>query len=238
MTAASYETVKYDTAEAAKLVLPSYQFGVDVNGAAEGGFTTLVYEPYLNGDVKRTWTSWDAFTGRWWSTKKINGQDTRDVLKRLPEIVVDNPAAVVLYYGVNVGAGNAGADVAFDSVSFGTAIGSCTEHQWTSHRHADRRCDHDRPAGAQHRRTVNDARCRAAGHRRTDRTAHRSRRRHDHRGHCAAPGVAPPAASDSPPDLTSEQIRPQALLPERKARAGLRPTGRTINSQRHVSCFL
>jgi phage tail protein X len=58
VNAASYETVKYDTVDAAAVVLPAYQLGVDINGPADGGFTTLVYEPYLNAEgVKRTWTA-------------------------------------------------------------------------------------------------------------------------------------------------------------------------------------
>ena len=46
---------------------PSYQLLVDLNGEGEGGFTTLVYEPYWNGAVTAgTWQQWDVDAGNFW----------------------------------------------------------------------------------------------------------------------------------------------------------------------------
>ncbi|MCU1377847.1 MAG: cartilage oligomeric matrix protein [Acidimicrobiales bacterium] len=89
---------------------------VDVNGAAPGGFTTLVYEPYVNPSVtaivNQTWQRWDADAGRWWSSR---GTATPAVLPACKQatpcswssIVAGSPAAVVGGgVGVNQGSGN------------------------------------------------------------------------------------------------------------------------------------
>jgi hypothetical protein len=89
---------------------------VDVNGAAPGGFTTLVYEPYVNPSVtaivNQTWQRWDADAGRWWSSR---GTATPAVLPGCKQatpcswssIVAGSPAAVVGGgVGVNQGSGN------------------------------------------------------------------------------------------------------------------------------------
>jgi hypothetical protein len=132
VTALSYDTAKYDTSEGSKVVLPAYQLAIDPDGPdVAGGFTTLVYEPYLNGDVATGWTTHDkiAVTGKWWSTRSINGMADRSVLKTLPEINAANPNAMVWLYGVDVGAGAAGADVAWDAVTF-AAAGKCATQTW------------------------------------------------------------------------------------------------------------
>jgi hypothetical protein len=102
----------------------SLQLALDLNGGtlADGGFTTLVYEPYLNGDVTPgVWQSWNASAGRWWSTRTGGGlvaggggcpcYTKADVWAR-------DPDAVVLGIGVNIGSNNPSYVVATDGVQF------------------------------------------------------------------------------------------------------------------------
>jgi len=99
---------------------------IDFNGSAEGGFSTLVFEPVYNTDqgavVSGEWQSWTASgSGVWWSTRAINGQcagATATCDKTWDEIVAANPDAVVKGgFGVNQGSGNPGLTSAVDKLS-------------------------------------------------------------------------------------------------------------------------
>jgi hypothetical protein len=97
---------------------------VDWNGAAAGGFTTLVWEPIYNtaqgAVVSNVWQSWDAMTatGKWWSTKAITGQCAGAAVacwRSWSQIVANNPAATITGgIGFNVGSGNPGLTAAVD----------------------------------------------------------------------------------------------------------------------------
>jgi hypothetical protein len=94
---------------------------VDVNGAAPGGFTTLVYEPVYNGDVQDgVWQSWDAFLGGnaiWWSSNPIPGAPNRDTFVSWNTILANNPDAVIVGgFGVNQGSGNPALTSAVDAL--------------------------------------------------------------------------------------------------------------------------
>jgi hypothetical protein len=99
---------------------------VDYNGAAAGGFTTLVYEPvYNNGDqpvVTGEWQGWQADEGRWWSTQPINGQcagATGACFRTWEQIVANNLDAVITGgVGVNQGSGNPGLVSNVDAFTF------------------------------------------------------------------------------------------------------------------------
>ena len=104
----------------------SYQVAVDLNGAAEGGFTTLVYEPYWNGAVvPATWQQWDVDAGLFWSSRTF-AEGTCAViagaggppLYTLAQLQQLCPNAVVQAIGVNVGSFNPGYTVATDGVQF------------------------------------------------------------------------------------------------------------------------
>lgn len=79
---------------------------VDVNGAAAGGFTTLVYEPVYNGG------SLDAVrdgAAIWWSTRAIPGVPTSTTsYVSLADISAANPDATVSAVIINQGGGNPG----------------------------------------------------------------------------------------------------------------------------------
>lgn len=106
----------------------SYQLQLDGNGAAPGGFTTLVYEPYQNGAiVPATWQQWDVDAGLFWSTRTVvecglvagAGGPAIYTLAGMQALC---PNAVVLGNGVNIGTFNPGYTVATDGVQFNDTI--------------------------------------------------------------------------------------------------------------------
>ena len=123
--AMSYSTYRSSASTGSAVQVPSYQLGVDTNGAASGGFTTLVFEPVYNTDqgpiVDDEWQNWDAYNGgeaRWWSTRSITGQCAFDCYRTWDDIVASNPNAVVLYLSINQGSGNPGIDANVDAYTF------------------------------------------------------------------------------------------------------------------------
>ena len=123
------------------IVLPSLQLQIDTNGLdTDGGFTTLVFEPYqetptgpsqpITPDV---WQFWDATAKQWWSSRAIHCEggtpdDPFDLAAGAggppfttpAEIAGECPGAVVLGYGVNVGSNNPSAVTATDGLHFST----------------------------------------------------------------------------------------------------------------------
>lgn len=100
---------------------------IDYNGAAPGGFATLVYEPVYNSApgsvVNGMWQTWNADSGIWWSTQPINGQcagATAACDKTWAEIKANNPDATILAFGVNQGSGNPGLVTNVDALMIGT----------------------------------------------------------------------------------------------------------------------
>jgi hypothetical protein len=99
---------------------------VDVNGAAPGGFTTLVFEPVYNTDqgavVSGQWQAWDAYKGGqaiWWSSNPIPSAPNRDTFVPWSTILAANPDAVVLGgVGVNQGSGNPALVTNVDAFTF------------------------------------------------------------------------------------------------------------------------
>jgi hypothetical protein len=106
---------------------PSYQLAVDLNGAAAGGFTNLVYEPYWNGTVTPgVWQNWDVDSGQFWSSRSFSDGTTCTVVSgaggapfySLSSLKTACPDAVVLGFGVNVGTYNPSYVVETDGVQF------------------------------------------------------------------------------------------------------------------------
>lgn len=124
--------LSYDTKQNSGPVFaaPSYQLVVDTNGAAAGGFTTFVYEPYQNGVVTPgVWQSWDVDQGQFWSSRNLTCTGGSFVaggggapFYTLAQIQATCPEAVAIGFGVNIGSNNPSYDVESDLVAFnGTA---------------------------------------------------------------------------------------------------------------------
>jgi hypothetical protein len=131
LTALRYAT--YRSAGALQQVT-AINIQADVNGAAEGGFTTLVFEPVYNTPqgavVNGVWQTWDALAagaGRWWSTRDIPGVCAFDCFVAWSDILAANPDATVLgAIGLNQGSGNGGLTAAADQLVIGTTAGTTT----------------------------------------------------------------------------------------------------------------
>jgi len=112
------------TANAAQF--PSLQLVIDFNGDAEGGFSTLTYEPVYNDEfgaslVAGQWNRYDAGSQGWCSTRVIPGvfdegenQCSNGGVLLLEDISAALPDAVVGAFGINQGSGNPGLTSAVD----------------------------------------------------------------------------------------------------------------------------
>jgi hypothetical protein len=124
INAISYATYRDPSSTATAGQLPSINIEVDYNGAAPGGFTTLVFEPIYNpsqGAVQNgVWQTWDGVNGIWWSTRAINGVCATTCYVSWHDIVAANPDATILGgFGVNQGSGNGGLNAASDALTLG-----------------------------------------------------------------------------------------------------------------------
>ncbi|WP_433213273.1 hypothetical protein ACQP00_01690 [Dactylosporangium sp. CS-047395] len=119
----------------------SYQLPIDINGGTlnAGDFTTLVYEPYQDGQTitPNRWQNWDALRkgdAKWWSTRSLanvpNGA-TQSFPTAWSAIVAAYPDATVLAYGLDLGKGAPGASARADTLTFG-ADTTCMQHQWST----------------------------------------------------------------------------------------------------------
>jgi hypothetical protein len=107
--------------------LPAINIQVDANGAAPGGFTTLVFEPIYNtsqGAIQdNTWQTWDAYAGGaaiWWSSNPIPGAPNRDTFVSWNTILASNPDAVIVGgFGINQGSGNPALTASTDVLTIG-----------------------------------------------------------------------------------------------------------------------
>ena len=127
ISAISYATYREQTSTGPSYILPSINIAVDYNGpAVTGGFTTLVYEPVYNTDaasiLSGVWQPWNAYTGKWWSTRAINGVCAVGCYVSWSFIVQNNPDATILGgFGVNQGSGSAGLLAATDALTLGVS---------------------------------------------------------------------------------------------------------------------
>lgn len=115
----TYSTYRDSSSTAANIV-PSINMEIDFNGAEEGGFATLVWEPlyaYGAGAINNdTWQLWDTFApsqatfaGGWWSTRDFGDIDAFNDFVSW-ETIMDNVSedAFMGRVGVNLGTGPAG----------------------------------------------------------------------------------------------------------------------------------
>lgn len=155
----SYST--YRTSGAVANQLPAINIQVDVNGAAPGGFTTLVFEPVYNTGQQTiqdgVWQTWDAYNGGqaiWWSSNPIPGAPNRDTFVTWNTILANNPDAVIVGgFGINQGSGNPALTAATDALNIGyndfcvtynfdpyrvaTSAAACKNGGWQTLRRAD-----------------------------------------------------------------------------------------------------
>jgi hypothetical protein len=121
---------------------PSYQLLVCLGGFSStsgcSNFTTMVFEPYqMNGTdpstqpvINGVWQSWDAYAGKWWSSRTRTVSSSCAVVAgfggppfyTIPDLASACPDAVAVGFGVNIGSNNPNYNVESDLVSFnGTA---------------------------------------------------------------------------------------------------------------------
>jgi len=114
---------------------PSYQLLIDTDGTVGDGlgFTTLVYEPYNNGQtiVPNTWQAWDVDAGTFWSSRNVAAENANGGLVAgaggapfysLADVQAKYPNAVAIGFGVNVGSNNSNWDTRADAVQFNGTV--------------------------------------------------------------------------------------------------------------------
>ena len=97
---------------------------VDTVGNPDG-YTTLVFEPYLQsggaGAVGTdVWQEWDGAAGVWWSSRATNSQPNRSTTLTWAQVQAANPGAVIGGFGLNLGSYNPGQVVGVDGLTFGS----------------------------------------------------------------------------------------------------------------------
>jgi hypothetical protein len=118
----SYYTYRDGDSTATINQVPALNVAVDMNGAAAGGFTTLVFEPVYNTNQQNVavdqWQKWNAGDETiWWSSNPIAGAPNRDTFVSLASIKAANPNAVISAIAVNQGGGNPGLIAAADGLT-------------------------------------------------------------------------------------------------------------------------
>jgi hypothetical protein len=123
---AAYSAFRSADSTADEVQFPSLQLVIDFNGDAEGGFSTLTYEPVYNDEfaaslVPGQWNRYDAGSQGWCSTRVIPGvfdegenQCSNGGVLLLEDISAALPEAVVQSFGFNQGSGNPGLTSAVD----------------------------------------------------------------------------------------------------------------------------
>lgn len=126
---AGYSAFRSEDSTASEVQFPSLQLVIDFNGDAEGGFSTLTYEPVYNEEfdaslVAGQWNRYEAGSQGWCSTRVIPGvfdegenQCSNGGVLLLADISEALPDAVVTSFGVNQGSGNPGLISAVDLVT-------------------------------------------------------------------------------------------------------------------------
>ena len=131
----SYST--YRDSGASPNQVPALNIQVDFNGAAPGGFTTLVFEPVYNTNqgaiVDDTWQTWDAYAGGqaiWWSSQSIPGVCAFNCFVTWNQILASNPDATIGGgFGINQGSGNPALNANSDELTI-SVDGNCVTYDF------------------------------------------------------------------------------------------------------------
>jgi hypothetical protein len=129
----AYSTYRHSTSTGTATTVVSINMAICTNvTTGTCGFTTLVFEPYLNpteGAVTSdTWQNWDAYNGGnalWHSTHAV-GNIPAGLAAPWSQFLAQAPAATVLGYGPNQGSANDGIISNVDALSIGTATAETT----------------------------------------------------------------------------------------------------------------
>jgi predicted RNA-binding protein with TRAM domain len=128
LSGVSYQTFLGTTAGAASI---SIQVGAFCTGTS--GFTTFVFEPYLNPTIQPVvtgqWQTWgDATSGEWWSTHTFTGGGGQADVEPFPALMAKYmaacPNAQLVDIGFGMGSGNAGTSGWADNLQYTTSAGS------------------------------------------------------------------------------------------------------------------
>ncbi len=113
---------------------PAFNIAVylDGNTANSASFTTLVYEPYNNGEtiVPNTWQQWNPIGEDFWSSRSFDDGGGCAVTAgaggppfyTLATLVTNCPSAVIVAYGVNVGSFNPSYNTEVDAIDFNGTV--------------------------------------------------------------------------------------------------------------------
>jgi len=126
----SYQIFLGSTGGAASI---SLQVGAFCDATADTGFTTFVFEPYLNPAMQAVttgqWQTWgDATSGMWWSTHTFSGGGGQSDVEPFPSLMAKYmaacPNAGLVDIGVGMGSNNPGTSGYTDNLMYTTSAGS------------------------------------------------------------------------------------------------------------------
>lgn len=128
--------------ESVTVVAPSYQLGIDLNGNGAWDASTdaiAVWEAYQNGhnpplaEEPVEYDAWEVGAAKYWFTKPIPGLAPGAGTQATPvpfgDFATAQPDLKILFFGLNQGSGNAGADTTWINVRF-KAGKDCTLYKW------------------------------------------------------------------------------------------------------------
>ena len=122
---AAYRTFRDSSSTSNPVQTAAIKVTIDFNGAADGGYAVIVFEPIYNTDqaavVAGAWQGWNAGgDAKWWSTRVIGGVPMAfNSFVPLSTIIDENPNATITALTVGTGSGNAGLLAGVDSLTVG-----------------------------------------------------------------------------------------------------------------------
>ena len=132
LTGVSYQTFLGATQGSASISIQASAF---CNSSSQTGYTTFVYEPYLNPQVQSIvtgqWQTWsNATAGNWWSTHTFTGgggqQDTESFASLMAKYTAACPNNGLINIGFGMGSANAGTDGWVDNFAYTTSGGAAS----------------------------------------------------------------------------------------------------------------
>lgn len=122
---AAYRTYRHPSSTSNPVQTAAIKVTIDFNGAADGGYAVIVFEPVYNTDqgavVDGAWQDWVAGgEAKWWSTRAMPGVTSAfNSFVPLSTIITENPDATITALTVGTGSGNDGLLAGVDSLTVG-----------------------------------------------------------------------------------------------------------------------